>query len=304
MTIAFVSGASGFVGTALTAELKARGIAVRLPPAPAGGQGLLHLPGAELARCLEGVDLVYHLAGLAHAAVGRANRAELFAVNRDLTLKMHRAAGEAGVSAFMWLSSIKVLGEVAATPLPPSAEHAPQGNYAESKAETERKLLQASPNFDMQLMIVRPPLVYGPSVKGNFARLLRLCASSWPLPVAGAVGLRSMLGLDNLVDFLICLADASGPPQILHVRDDEEWRVTDLVRELRRIGGLPNRQFCLPARVAAALAHPIGLSKLVSSLFDPLRVDMGPSQSALGWHPRFSARPLMQKTWRWMVSGS
>ncbi|MCY4213074.1 MAG: NAD-dependent epimerase/dehydratase family protein [Gammaproteobacteria bacterium] len=300
MTLAAVSGASGFIGAALTPALAAQGIAVRTDARQGGRR--LPLRGPALADWLRGVDLVYHLAGIAHDNVAQASEADFAAVNRDLTLDLYRASAAAGVRTFVWLSSIKTLGETAAAPLGVDAPRAPQGRYACSKAQAELALLRANRAAGPRLAIVRPPLVYGPGVKGNFARLLKLCASPWPLPLADARGPRALLGLDNLVDLLIHLARSVNPPTLIHVRDEEEWRTTDLVRELRRLTGRPNRQFFVPAGVVKAMSRPLGLAATASRLFDPLRVDAEPSMRALEWRPPHLARELLEKTWRWAAT--
>ena len=224
------------------------------------------------------------------------------AVNHDLTLSLYQASAAVGVRTFVWLSSIKALGDAAAAPLGVDAPRAPQGRYARSKAQAELGLLRAHQAGGPRLAIVRLPLVYGPGVKGNFARLLKLCASPWPLPLADARGRRALLGLDNLVDLLIHLAHAVDPPTLIHVRDEQEWRTTDLVNELRRLAGRPNRQFFVPAGMVKAMARPLGLTATASRLFDPLRVDAVPSMRALHWHPPHSARDLLEKTWRWAAT--
>ncbi len=300
VTLAAVTGASGFIGTALIPALAAQGIAVR-PDARANGQRL-PVSRPALADWLRGADLVYHLAGIAHGNAVQAREADFTAVNRDLTLTLYQASVVVGVRTFVWLSSIKALGNTAQAPLGVDAPHAPQGHYARSKAQAELALLRASQAGGPRLIMVRPPLVYGPGVKGNFARLLKLCASPWPLPLADARGPRALLGLENLVHLLVHLADAVNPPTLIHVRDEEEWRTTDLVRELRRLAGRPNRQFFVPAGMVKALARPLGLAALAERLFDPLRVDAGPSMRALGWRPPHSARELLEKTWRWSVT--
>ncbi len=300
MTLAAVSGASGFIGTALVPALVAQGMAVRPDSHPDGQR--LPLSGQALAHRLRGADIVYHLAGIAHDNAARSRQADFMAVNCDLTLDLYHASATAGVAAFVWLSSIKALGETATAPLSVDAARAPQGHYARSKAQAELGLLRAHQAGGPRLTIVRPPLVYGPGVKGNFARLLKLCASPWPLPLADARSPRALLGLDNLVDLLIHLAHAVDPPTLIHVRDDEEWPTTDLVRELRRLAGRPNRQFSVPAGAVKAMARPLGLAATASRLFDPLRVDAGPSMRALGWRPPHSTRELLEKTWRWAAT--
>ena len=300
MTLAAVSGASGFIGTALVPALAAHGMAVRPDSHPDGQR--LPLTGQALAHWLRGVDIVYHLAGIAHEKAAHSRQADFMAVNRDLTLDLYHASAAAGVAAFVWLSSIKALGETAAAPLGVDAPRAPQGHYARSKAQAELGLLRANQAGGPRLTIVRPPLVYGPGVKGNFARLLKLCASPWPLPLADARCPRALLGLDNLVDLLIRLARNANPPTLIHVRDDEEWPTTDLVRELRRLAGRPNRQFSVPVGAVRLMARPLGLAAMASRLFDPLRIDVGPSMRALDWHPPHSTRELLEKTWRWAAT--
>jgi len=141
VTLAAVSGASGFIGTALTPALAAQAIAVR-PDARQDGQRLC-LRGPALADWLRGADLVYHLAGIAHDNAAQASEADFAAVNRDLTLDLYRASAAAGVRTFVWLSSIKTLGDAAAAPLGVDAPRAPQGHYARSKAQAELALLRA-----------------------------------------------------------------------------------------------------------------------------------------------------------------
>ena len=300
MTLAAVSGASGFIGSALIPALTAAGVAVRPDTRPDGQRLLL----SEQARAdwLRGADVVYHLAGIAHENAAHSRRADFMAVNRDLTLDLYHASAAAGAAAFVWLSSIKALGETAEAPLGVDAPRGPQGDYARSKAQAELGLLRANQTGGPRLTIVRPPLVYGPGVKGNFARLLKLCASPWPLPLADARSPRALLGLDNLVDLLIHLAHTVDPPTLIHVRDDEEWPTTDLVRELRRLAGRPNRQFSVPVGAVKAMARPLGLAATASRLFDPLRVDAGPSMRALNWRPPHSTRELLEKTWRWAAT--
>ena len=304
MTIACVTGASGFIGSALVRRLGDCGRDV-LPAyrgeAPKGIGELARRSQANLARALAGVDTVYHLAGLNEGS-RHATAADFEAVNRDLTLRLFNAAVAAGVRSFVWLSTIKVLGETAEEPLGPNAPHAPVGDYAQSKCRAERALLDANAR-STTLAIVRPPLVYGPGVKGNFAALMRLCGTGLPLPLAGATALRSMVGLANLVDLLVLLPTAGlDSAEVLHVRDAEEWRVTDLAGELQRLSGHSSRQFPVSGKLADAIASRLGMRGTVSRLFDPLRIDAQSSERRLNWKPPRTSAELLEETVAWTRS--
>lgn len=301
--MAWVTGASGFVGQGLLPRLAAQGMQVRAAhrgAAPGGGiSGLASRSQGQLARALEGADAVYHLAALVGGRLRHAAAADYVAVNSDLSLRLFRAARMAGAGLFVWLSTIKVLGEVAETPLRPEAPYAPADEYAASKMRAEQALLECDPG-SMRLLIVRPPLVYGPGVKGSFAKLLRLCRTGLPLPLGAASARRSMIGRDNLADFLAHAASASGNVgPILHVRDAEEWRVMDLAAELQRLAGHPRRQFPMARRLLAPLARSTGLDGALSRLFDPLRVDAEESQRRLGWQPLRRSREMLEETVAW-----
>lgn len=296
-----VTGASGFIGSALAARLGELGHQVLPARGGAATNGIGELPRrteTELARALAGVDAVYHLAGL-HDGSRRAIGTDFDRINHELTLRLFRAARAAGAGTFVWLSTIKVLGEVADAPLRPDAPYAPEGEYALSKTRAEQALLGAA-GRTTRLAIVRPPLVYGPAVAGNFAALLRLCRSGLPLPLANADARRSMVGLANLVDLLARLLSADlGDTAILHVRDAREWRVTELAAELQRLAGHSHRQFAVSRRLVRSIGGWLGMQGAVSRLFEPLRVDAEGCQRRLGWEPPFPSRQLLEETVAW-----
>ena len=304
VTLTCITGSTGFIGGALARGVVEAGrevLPARSTAAPGGISEWTRRTQAELARALAGVDTLYHLAGLQEGARRRTS-ADFDTVNHDLTLRLYKAARAAGVRRFVWLSTIKVLGEVAELPLGPDAPYAPAGAYAASKARGEQALLAAA-GGSTELAIVRPPLVYGPGVKGNFAALLRLCRSGLPLPVANATARRSMVGLANLVDFLVRLASADlGAAEILHVRDAQEWCVAALAGEMQRLAGHAVRQFPVSRRLVDALAGWMAMQGTVSRLFDPLRVAAQSSQRRVGWTPPHTSEQILEETVAWTAS--
>lgn len=304
MTLACVTGSTGFIGRHLCEQLVAQAIALRTAHSGSQASALLtdvvKRSESELASALEGADVVYHLAGIAHEGVRGTNQFDMLEVNRDLTLRLYRAALLSGVKIFVWLSTLKVLGDVAEEPVGLDAPYRPRGTYAQSKAQTEQTLL-ALPTQATELVIVRPPLVYGPNVKGNFRRLLQLCRTPLPLPFEAAQGKRSMVGVRNLVSLLMHLGDKGGDPEsrIVHVRDTQEWSVNSLVEELRRLMGQPNRQFCVSDRSFRALAKVLKREELASRLIDPLRVDASESERRLGWQATRPSVEQLEETVTW-----
>ena len=186
---ALVTGAGGFIGS-------------HLAPALADA-------GWQVTQELAGVDAVFHLGGLAHGGAQGADAEQLHQVNALDTLNLFQRAVAAGVPLFVWLSSIKVLGDVSSAPFTAADPLAPAGAYARSKAAGER-LLQAEAAGSTRLAIVRPPLVYGPRVKANFLQLLQWADRSWPLPLGSATAPRAMVSVDNLVSAAAGLSRPAG----------------------------------------------------------------------------------------------
>lgn len=289
MRCAAVTGASGFIGGHLVSALEKQGWQVRC------------IPRAGLkAPDLQNVDTLFHLAGLAHAGAQGADRREMFAVNAELTLALYRQAIEADVGRFVWLSSIKVLGDDSEQPLTVEAPYQPGDVYAESKAEAERMLLEQARGHT-RLSIVRPPLVYGCGVRANFYALLSAADSSWPLPLKSALAPRAWVGVDNLVDLLLSLADRSenGEQEIWHVRDLEESNVGQMVSDCRELMGRSARLWPVTPKVAMAAGTLLGRKDVISRLFQPLRVDMSATQRELGWQPPYAQSHQLKQVVAW-----
>ena len=289
MKRACVTGSGGFIGGHL------------VPALHDAGWDVINLTRDEAPTVqLSGIDTVFHLAGLAHAGAQGADRAQMFEVNVDQTVGLYRQAVAAGVGRFVWLSSIKVLGDVSEMPLSPDAPRCPGDIYAQSKAQAEQTLL-SEPCGETQLAIVRPPLVYGPGVSANFLSLLRIAASPWPLPFKSANAPRAWVGVDNLVDMLLALANSAENVEqlIWHVRDVEEVGVGQLVTALRDIQGRQPGLWSVDPDLAMKAGKLLKREGVMSRLFDPLRLDMQATETLLGWRPPLTQKQALKQVMAW-----
>ena len=308
MSAVLVTGANGFVGRHLVPALHEQShqvMGVMRTDDATIAERLTHTwPTLGLiADDLRDVDTVIHLAGMAHAPAQGADRAALFNVNVDQSVNLYRQAVAAGVRRFIWLSSIKVLGDRSAGPLSVDAPYLPGDDYAASKVDAEKCLL-AEPAGDTALCIVRPPLVYGPGVKANFLSMLRYATSVWPLPLASALAPRAWLGVHNLVDLLLHLLENElvVEPRIWHVRDAEESSVRDMLELIATQAGHKLKLWRCPPALAMGGASLIGQGARAARLFEPLQVDMQQTESLLGWQPPHSQAQQIEETVGWYQS--
>lgn len=298
-----VSGANGFVGTALCAALRARGQSVTAACRGGGAQqvGVGELDGAtDWSAALAGCDRVIHLAARVHVMddVSADPMAAYRIVNVDATMALARQAAAHGVRRFVFVSSVKVNGEATAGRAFGAADTpAPCDPYGQSKLEAELALRRFAQASAMELVIVRPPLVYGPGVKANFQNLLRLVKSGVPLPFGRVRNRRSMVSLDNLVDLLMVCADHPGAAgHTFMVSDGNDLSTPGLVALIGRAFGRVPLQLPVPVRAMALAARLAGRGALADRLFGSLQVDIAPTTAALGWTPPFSAEAGIEKT--------
>lgn len=250
---------------------------------------------------MPGHDVVIHAAARAHVMQDGAQDplAEYRATNVEATLTLARSSVEAGVQRFVFISSIKVNGEHTApgAPFLPSDLLAPMDAYGQSKQEAEaelRALLQAS---STQWVIIRPPLVYGPGVKGNFRSLIKLAASGLPLPLGSINNQRSLVYLDNLVDLIIRVLDhPKAQGQIFLVSDGNDISTSDLLRKLRMAMGRPTRLISVPPILFRVLGILSGKTEAVDRLCGSLQVDIGKTCDQLSWQPPFSIDEGLRET--------
>ena len=310
---ALVTGATGFVGTALRARLTAYGIEV--VPAVRNPSGLPHevavgnldaLTDWHLA--LAGCDAVVHLAARVHVMDDTAqNPLALYkATNAEATLRLASQAAQAGVKRFVFISTIKVNGEGFPHPRPLSHGErgayvetdapAPEDAYAISKMEAEQGLRQIAAETGMEVVIIRPPLVYGPGVKANFAALMRAVQRGWPLPLGAVHNQRSLVALDNLVDFIVtCLSHPQAANQTFLVSDGQDLSTTELVRGMAHASGVPARLLPVPVWALQAGASLLGKGDAVQRLCGNLQVDMSKARSLLGWVPPVSVEEGLRR---------
>ncbi|MEZ5557133.1 MAG: NAD-dependent epimerase/dehydratase family protein [Pseudomonadales bacterium] len=300
---AVVAGASGFIGSHLVSHLSAAGARVSKVGRVGGARppgylapGLLEPDVARIEAALDGVDVVYLIAGMAHGNLSGREAAELEAVNVAAPLRWHRAAVRAGVPRFVWLSSIKVLGEHSARPLRPDDPYAAGDAYARSKAAAEQRL-RAQDAGATALCIVRPPLVYGPGVGANFLELLRWADSGWLLPLGSARAPRSMVAVGNLCSLLLRLAAAGSGT--FHVADGADWSTEALITGARQLLGRPRRLLPVSPRLARIAAKAMGRQAQWSRLFLPLQVDQSDTQRHLGWQPPGDPEQALEETVTW-----
>lgn len=296
-----VTGASGFVGRRLCAELSRRSNAVRA----AGRGALVPMPGVDAVcvgdltgdtdwtQAVCGVVTVIHLAARVHVMDDKAADplTEFRKVNVAGTLNFARQAAAAGVKRFVFMSSVKVNGEStqAGHPFTELDAPAPQDAYGQSKHEAEQGLREIASKTGMEVVIIRPPLVYGPGVKANFASLMRAVQKGWPLPLGAVHNQRSMVALDNLVDFVVtCASHPQAANQTFLVSDGHDLSTTELVCGLADALKVPKRFLPVPAWLLEAGAMLLGQRAAVQRLCGNLQLDISKARSLLGWTPPVS----------------
>lgn len=301
-----VTGANGFVGRALCARLDKAGHqavpGVRRPCGMSDEKVVGDIDEAtHWAEAVDGCQAVVHLAARVHVMHDTATDPldEFRRTNVDGTLNLARQAAAAGVRRFVFISSVKVHGE-STLPGRPFSERdapAPQDAYGLSKLEAEQGLLAMAQATGMELVVIRPPLVYGPGVRANFQSLMRAVAKGLPLPLAAVDNRRSLVALDNLVDLIAtCMAHPAAANQDFLVSDDEDLSTPELIRELARAMGKPPRLFALPMGLLRALAALTGRKSTLERVCGNLQVDMTKARTILAWNPPQSVREGLSQT--------
>lgn len=304
-----VTGASGFVGSALCPHLAALGHevlpAVRKPSGVTSGivRECIVQNALSLQAALKGCDSVIHLAARVHVMNDyEQDSLEVFRVNNvDTTLELANYAVKAGVRRFVFMSSIKVNGEE--TPhggsFKPDDLVNPMDSYAISKLEAERGLMEIARKTGLEVVIIRPPLVYGPGVKGNFASLIKWVKYGVPLPLGAIHNLRSMIGLDNLLSFTALCADMKSSPnakwQVFLVSDGQDVSTPELLRRVAKAYECKSRLFSVPVGHMYLAARWIGKPSLADRLLGSLVIDDSKARQMLGWNTVCSMDEQLKK---------
>lgn len=305
-----VTGVTGMVGQAVVARLASDSrhtvrAAIRCLQADFS-PGFEVVPVGDLGArpdctaALKGADAVIHLAARVHVMDDTAADplAEFRRVNVQGTLNLARQAAAAGVRRFVFISSIKVNGEATKVGAPFSADDipAPLDPYGVSKMEAEQGLRELAAQTGMELVIIRPPLVYGPGVKANFQAMMRWLARGVPLPLGAIQNRRSLVALDNLVDLIVtCLDHPAAVNQTFLVSDGEDLSTTQLLRRMGQALDKPARLLPVPAALLSLGAAVMGKSGVAQRLCGSLQVDIAKTRQLLGWNPPLSVEAGLKK---------
>jgi nucleoside-diphosphate-sugar epimerase len=238
-------------------------------------------------------QVVIHAAARAHIMEDEVADAltEYRRVNVDGTLNLARQAAAAGVKRFIFISSIKVNGERTPLGKPFFAEDtpSPEGAYSISKWEAEQGLQHLATETEMEVVIIRPPLVYGPGAKGNFAKIIKLIAKGLPLPLGAVLNRRSLVGVDNLAHLIMtCIDHPSAANQVFLAGDGQDLSTTELLRGVARAMGKPCRLLPITAYVLRFGAKIFGKEDVATRLLANLQVDITKARDLLGWEPPIS----------------
>lgn len=307
-----VTGASGFVGQAVCVQALRRGLTVRAALRKYG-----ELPGSvepalvgeingttDWGGVLRDVDIVIHLAARVHVMHDEASDPleEFRRVNVAGTEHLARSAAASGVKRLVYVSSIKVNGEATdgGTKFSEIDSPCPQDPYGVSKHEAEQVLQRIAAETGLEVVIVRPPLVYGAGVKGNFDQMLKVLAQGVPLPLASVRNLRSLVYVENLADALIlCATHPAAAGQIYLVSDGEAVSTSVLLRQLGDGMGHPARLFPWPPALLRLAGRLIGKAAQVERLLGSLQVNSGRIRRELNWMPPYTLQQGLQATAEW-----
>lgn len=302
MTRILITGATGFVGRTLCAALRqgdhlltgtTRDAALRAGPGniPLNVIGDIG-PDTDWSRALAGAEIVIHLAARTHVMKedARDPLAEYRRINRDGTRHLAASAAAAGVKRLIFLSSIKVNGErTDAEPFRESAPPQPEDGYGISKWEAEQALTETAASSELETVIIRPPLIYGPGVKGNLLSLLRACAAGRTLPLGAIANRRSLISVQNLCDAITrCIDHPDAVGKTFLIRDGEDLSTPALFQRTANALGTRVRLLSVSPKLLRLAGKLAGRAGAIGRLTESLTVDDSLIRETLGWAPPFT----------------
>lgn len=310
---ALVTGANGFVGKVLCEQLLLHNYSllkvVRSDHKFSNNSGLIYVNSidgnTDWHQILVGVDVVFHLAARVHVMDDASVNPlmEYRKVNVVGTRRLAESAVEAGVTRFIYVSSIKSNGEESDKAYSELDIPNPQDAYGVSKWEAEQVLHEISAKTGLEVVVIRPPLVYGDGVKGNFGKMMNILSKRYPLPLASIKNLRSFIYVGNLVDALIvCAQHSKAANNTYLVSDDEDVSTPDLLRRLSGAMGYNVKLMPCSPFLIEILGKLLGKKSQVDRLLGNLQVDSGKVRKQLGWHPPYTMDQGLKVTADWYIN--
>lgn len=293
-----ITGATGFVGSALCNtliqnELSIVGVSRGKPTQPWHVLGPSLSVDADWSTLVSNISVVIHCAALVHQmrCSDNVSQDDYLKINTEGTLKLARDAVASGVKRFIYLSSVKVNGEFSQVdkPFSTSNEHIPVDPYGFSKYQAETQLLQLAKETGLEVVIIRPPLVYGNGVKANFLSMVKWVRMGIPLPFSRVKALRSLVYIDNLIDLIVvCCTHPNANGRVFMVSDDHDVTLPDLLSEIASVMGKRCFLFPVPISFLKVSLSIIGLESVAQRLLNPLQVDISKTKQSLDWVPPVS----------------
>lgn len=302
-----VTGANGFVGRCLCEALIDNGVevsaVVRRPEKIIKGVELIvkNLSAKDdFHEILNGIDAVIHLAGRAH--VMKENTLDPYhayhVANVEITKVLAEQAASCGVKRFIFLSSIKVNGESTYShPFSENDTPRPEDDYGKTKYEAEKVVNEIAKSSAMEVVIIRPPLVYGEGVKANFKNLIKISQLSIPIPLGAIHNKRSLVYIENLVGFIMtCLTHPNAANQTFLVSDDDDVSTTQLMKHIKKASNKKTLLVPIPQSWLKVMFKVVGKQSLSNRLCNNLQVDISKAKAKLNWHPPYSVEYGIVKT--------
>ncbi len=308
-----VTGASGFIGSHVSRWLEAAGYGVhrvvRVAEQPAARTFAMgDIDGAtDWRAALAGVQAVVHTAARVHVLYESvADPVKTFRhINVEATLNLARQAHASGARRFIFLSTIGVLGNYSQYPMRESDTPNPSNAYSASKLEAEQQLLQVAHETGLEVVILRPPLVYGPGVKANFHRLMYAIARRKPLPFGLVDNARDFISVSNLCSLIVtCIHHPAAANEVLLAADGQAVSTPALIRKVAGAMGVRTRLVPVPVWILQIGARLLRKERFYHSICSSLRIDTHKAQTLLSWQPPQSLDEGLQQTVAWYVTNA